>query len=265
MDKQKTIAYLSETEEDQILLARTLDRISSGERRNIVSWTNFLSDREQDLVKKLLEMAGIQNVYFFGGAVQAERCIACYIPEYLEPEQFWLSDDAPVCVLRAMISSYDTPNHRDFMGSILGLGIKREMIGDIYVSESHCDIICMREMAQFLMDHLVAVGRARVRTQTVTLAELVVPEKKVKMIRDTVASLRLDSVISSGFQIGRGKAQDYISAGRVSLNHMVTTKSDSVVEIGNKISIRGLGKMELAEIGGVTKKGRISVVLHRFL
>lgn len=265
MDKQKLILSLAQNQEDQILLARVWDRISAGERKNIPSSTCFLSGREQILARQLLLRGGMGEPAFFGGVPNAERKVCVFVPDYYEAEEFLQSDDSPVAALRVSYSDYDTLNHRDFLGSLMGQGIKREILGDLLPGEQSCDILVLREMAEYLQRNLVQVGRARVSVEQIALSQLEVPQQKVKVINDTVASLRLDSVLASGFQMGRSKAVSVITAGRVEVNHMPTVKADAPVAEGDVISARGLGKMRLAKVRGETKKGRLGVVLEKYL
>lgn len=265
MDKQSLIAAIAETPEDRLLLAKIYDKISGGDRKNIPAVTCFLSGREQLLVQNMVHKMGIPNTHFFGGTEAAERRVLCYIPDYYEPEQYLYEEDGPVAALRAEISDYDTLTHRDFLGGILAQGIRRDVLGDIFVSKEHCDFIVLREMAPYLLEHLGSIGRAKVRLSQLPLRDLEVPEQKMKVIRDTVSSLRLDSVMASGFQIGRSKAQGFISTGKVEVNHAPVTKSDRVMAEGDVVSCRGLGKMILSEVKGQTKKGRTAVVLQKYL
>ena len=101
--------------------------------------------------------------------------------------------------------------------------------------------------------------------EEIPLSEIQVPQLKVKVIRDTVASLRLDSILASGFSMGRSKAQSYISAGKVQVDHLPVTKADFEVKEGSVISARGLGKMKVQSVGGLTKKGRQGITLERYL
>ena len=97
------------------------------------------------------------------------------------------------------------------------------------------------------------------------LSDLELPQIQVKTVRDTVAALRLDAVMASGFSLSRGKAADLISAGRVQLNHRECGKCDRTVAQGDVISCRGLGKCSVKEIGGLSKKGRTMIVLERYI
>ena len=99
----------------------------------------------------------------------------------------------------------------------------------------------------------------------IPLTEANIPEPEVKEIKDTLASLRLDSVISSGFRIGRSLAAQYVSAGKAAIDGLPCEKPDKAGAEGVNISVRGLGKIKLASIGNRTKKDRISVVIHRYV
>ena len=265
MDKQKLIASLAETQEDAILLAKVYDRMTAGERRNIPSYTSFLTGREQILAQRLMEQTGVSDICLFGGVPGAERQVMCYVPDYYDSEELLLGEDGPIAALRAKISSYDHLEHRDFLGGILAQGIRREVLGDIFVGDDSCDFLVLREMAKYLQNQITSIGRAKVSVTEIPLSEVIVPQQKTKVIRDTVASLRLDSVMASGFSMGRSKAQSYISAGKVQLDHLPVTKADREIAQGAVISARGLGKLKVTSVGGTTKKGRISVTLERFL
>lgn len=265
MDKQKLILTLAETQEDQMLLARVWDRFSAGTRKNIPAATCFLSGREQLLVRQLLLQGGWEDPVFFGGVSGAERQICVYVPDYYEPEEYLTGDDGPVKALRVHYSAYDTLNHRDFLGSLMGQGIKREVLGDIFPGEDFCDVLVLRDMVDYLSQNLTHVGRAKVDTREIPLTQVQTPEQKIKIVKDTVASLRLDSVMASGFQLGRSKASGYITAGKTEVNHMTVLKPDAPVAQGDVISVRGLGKVRLAQVGGRTKKGRTALVLEKFI
>ena len=105
----------------------------------------------------------------------------------------------------------------------------------------------------------------KLHVEQLPIDQIRVPEQKVKAVRDTVSSLRLDGVVSSGFSISRGKAADYIAAGKCELNYAPCMKGDKQAAEGDVITIRGLGKIRLETIGGSTKKGRIAIEITRFL
>ena len=167
--------------------------------------------------------------------------------------------------MRASFFAEDTLTHRDFLGSLMGSGIKRETVGDIFVSTGSCDFLVLREILPYVLQNLTQAGRTKLHAEEIELSDLHVPQQAVKTVRDTVSSLRLDGIVSSGFSISRGKAADYIAAGKCEHNYLPCQKGDKQVSEGDIISVRGLGKIRLAQIGGNTKKGRISIEITRFL
>ena len=245
-----------------MLLAKIWDKINSGLRRNIPANTAFLSPRELEMARLLLgEPEGLHR---FGGYADAERKMLCYLPDYLE-EGSLMEEDSPVACLRATYFEGDSLSHRDFLGALMGAGVARETVGDICVDKGSCDFFVTREIAPYLLQSFDSAGRTKFRLQEIPLHEAKIPEPEVKIIKDTLASIRLDAVISSGFRIGRGPASDAVNAGRASINGLPFTKSDKAVEEGDTVSVRGMGKIRLAQVNGQTKKGRISVIIERYV
>ena len=245
-----------------MLLAKLWDKIHAGMRRNIPAHTCFLTPREQEMARYLFGSA--EGLHFFGGYPEAERKMLIFLPDYLE-ENALLDADSPTVCLRAQFYEGDNPNHRDFLGALMGIGIGRETVGDICVGADFCDFFVTEEIAPFLMQNFLSAGRAKLRLSIVPLPQVSVPEPEVKEIRDTLASLRLDSVISSGFRIGRNLATQYVNAGKAAIDGLPCEKPDKAVSEGMKISVRGLGKIKIKSVNGQTKKGRISVVIDRYV
>ena len=245
-----------------MLLAKIWDKINAGLRRNIPASTAFLSPRELEMARLLLgEPEGLHR---FGGYADAERKMLCYLPDYLE-ESSLMEEDSPVACLRATYFEGDSLSHRDFLGALMGAGVARETVGDICVDKGSCDFFVTREIVPYLLQSFDSAGRTKFRLQEIPLTEAKIPEPEVKIIKDTLASIRLDAVISSGFRIGRGPASDAVNASRASINGLPCTKSDKAVAEGDTVSVRGMGKIRLAQVNGQTKKGRISVIIERYV
>ena len=261
MDRQN-IEKIARTPEDKLLLSKLWDKIDAGIRREIPTNTCFLSPRELDLSRYLF--GDYPGLVSFGGYPDAERKMLCYLPEYLE-ESYLEEDGSPIVCLRATFYEADTPSHRDFLGALMGAGISRESVGDICVGKGSCDFFVTAEIAPYLLQSFTSAGRTRLHLEAIPLNEAQIPEPEVKEIRDTLASLRLDSVISSGFRIGRSLAAQHVSAGKAAINGLPCEKPDKAVMEGDKISVRGMGKIKLRTVGGQTKKGRISVVIDRYV
>jgi len=256
------IEKIAHTPEDRLLLAKLWDKITAGMRKNIPANTCFLSPRELEMTRYLF--GDVPGLYAFGGYADAERKMLIYLPEYLEADALYDSDSPCVC-LRAGFYQADSPSHRDFLGALMGAGIGRETVGDICVGKSQCDFFVTAEMAPHLLQSFTSAGRAKLHLSQIPLTQAQIPEPEVREIKDTLASLRLDSVISSGFRIGRSLASQYISAGKASIDGLPCEKPDKPVAEGSRVSVRGLGKIRLVQINGKTKKDRISVVIHRYV
>ena len=260
--QRDSIDKIAKTPEDRMLLAKLWDKINGGIRKNIVGQTGFLSPRELEMAEFLFGDA--PGLYAFGGYEDAERKILVYLPDYLEKDCL-LSEDSPVVCLEGRFFQGDSLSHRDILGALMGAGITRETVGDICVEPGRCVFFVTQEMAPYILDNLSSAGRTALRLSRQDLNQVRLPQPVFEIIKDTLASLRLDSVVSSGFRIGRALAADYIRSGKTSLDGIPCEKPDKEVAEGAKISVRGLGKVRLAQIGGRTKKDRISVTIQKYV
>ena len=261
MDRSN-IEKIAQNAEDRLLLAKVWDKINAGIRRNIPSSTYFLSPRELEMTRYLF--GDVPGLYSFGGYEDAERKMLIYLPDYLE-ESSLMDKNSPVICLHAQFYEGDSPSHRDFLGALMGAGIARETLGDICVGPGFCDFFVTAEIAPYLLQNFTSAGRTKLRLAQIPLQDASIPQPETKQIRDTLASLRLDSVISSGFRVGRSLAAQYVTQGKAAIDGLPCEKPDKAVAEGAKISVRGLGKIRLTQVGNRTKKDRISVIIDRYV
>ena len=259
---RNNIDKIAQTPEDRFLLARLWDKIYGSMHKNIPANTAFLSPRELTMAKYLF--GETEGLFSFGGFTDAERKMLVYLPDYLD-ESYFMQEDAPLVCLRATFYENDALSHRDFLGALMGVGIARETIGDICVSQGSCDFFVTAEIAPYIQQNLTEAGRTKLQIQRISLDQMHAPQPETKQIRDTVASVRLDSIIATGFRISRSQASQFIVGGKVAIDGLPCEKPDRSVAEGAKISVRGHGKILLISIGGQTKKGRISVVIDRYM
>ena len=259
---RNNIEKIALSSEDRLLLAKLWDKVTAGLRKNIPSNTCFLSPRELEMARYLF--GDLEGLHYFGGYTSAERKMLVFLPEYLE-ESTLFEEDSPIVCLRAAFYQGDSLSHRDFLGALMGAGIGRETVGDICVGKEHCDFFVTQEIAPYILQNFLSAGRAKLSLRKIHLCDAEIPQPEVKEIKDTMASLRLDSVISSGFRIGRSLAAQYVTAGKAAIDGLPCEKPDKTVSEGMKISVRGLGKIKLHAVNGKTKKDRISVVIHRYI
>lgn len=261
MDRSN-IDKIAKTPEDRVLLAKVWDKINAGIRKNIPASTCFLSLRELEMTRFLFGQ--LEGLSAFGGYPDAERKMLVYLPDYLD-ESVLQEEDSPIVCLRASFYQGDTPTHRDFLGALMGSGIARETVGDICVGKGYCDFFVTGEIAPYVLQNFISAGRTKLHLDRIPLSEVLISEPETKEIRDTVSSLRLDSIISSGFRIGRSAAAAYIAAGKVTIDGLPCEKPDKTVAEGAKIALRGSGKIQLTNVGGQTKKGRIAITINRYI
>lgn len=263
MNKTELISRLSATPEERHLLSHTLDQIDAAQRRGTPTHTMFLTPAESLSVEALIAAVGHPRHVFTGGYEDAERRLCVFLPDWMEEEMLEPSDY--ITALRATWYAEETLTHRDFLGSLMGMGVRRETVGDILVTQGSCDLLLLPEVEPFLSASLEHAGRSKLHLSSVALSELHFPEKQVKVVHGTVSTMRLDAVASTGFSISRSKMAEAISSGRVTLNWRVVTKTDAAVNPGDVIACRGLGKCKVLETGGLSRKGRISLTIERYL
>lgn len=262
MNKTELLNKYAFDPEERVALARILDRMRRAENRSIPCASQFLSPALRAAAEPLLAACGHPKHLFHGGYMGAERTICVFLPDWLEEED-WIASDELGAVEAAFPPDADL-SHRDILGGLMGIGLTREKAGDILMGEGRAQIVCLREAVPILLSQFSMAGRYRLKLQEVSLTELAPAPAEVKLVRDTVATLRLDAVLAAGFSMARGKASTLISSGRVSLNHRECLKGDREVKEGDVLTCKGFGKCVLKSVGGQSRKGRTVIEIERY-
>lgn len=248
--------------ENRRSVARVIDKATQALKTWEVILTDFLSPPElADALKSVARLTEVQQVAW-GGYPQAERQRLAIAREEipLEPSQVEI-----VALEIAGNFLFDTANHRDFLGAILGAGIEREKTGDIIVlGERGAQALVVPEMVEFLEMELKQVRSVPVKVRRIELSELKARQPKKKQLATVEASTRLDAIASAGFGMSRSKMVDRVGAGDVRVNWKEVSAASYQVKPGDLIAIRGKGRLEVGEIT-ITKKGRYRVQLTRYL
>lgn len=244
-----------DTERDE-LLKRASELYARCAETNTVTATPFLTPAEQYDLARAAEHFGWTNLRFYGGGPDCERKVAFFLPDYAAEGGFDLSDY--LCAVRAT-TRFASPGHRDYLGSLMGLGIRREFLGDIYVSGETACFFCLPSVLRHILMNLDRIGKSGVKTEQIDLADVPVPVKTGKEIRFSLQSLRLDAAAAGLFSTSRSAMARLIEAGQVTLNYAVCLKTDAPVAEGDVISVRGRGKGSIVSCGGTTRKGRIFI------
>ena len=249
--------YLARNDDEYIFLSGVCDRMTACREKNIITATKFLDAHLIALTKHLLTDTGYKNHVFDGGIPDAERMICLFLPDYpVIHESFKF--------IRAEKSERDILTHRDYLGSLMGLGIKRDCIGDIFVHEGGADIVVLNEIADFLMLEYKKAGKKQLSLSYISSDEINTGMNDFKIIKVTVPSMRLDVIVGTVFKMSRSNGTELIKKGRIFLNSAECMKPDKVVNEGDKITVRGKGKAEIILIMGKTKKDRFKVEIKAF-
>ena len=267
MTKRELLDRCAKDSDERILLSRVLDKVEQAANRGVPASTQFLSPGEQAAVTDLLNAWGHPRHLFFGGYEDAERRLCAFLPDWLEEDDFLAGEELPLSAVEARFPGGNSLSHRDILGSLMGLGITREKLGDILLPEpGYCQAVVMADALPILTSQWESAGRYNCReVREIPLSALAPKPPQIKTIRDTVASPRLDAVLASAFSLSRSKAAAHIAAGKVAVNHRECLKSDKQVAEGDVLTCRGLGKCVVKEVPGQSRKGRTMLVLERYI
>ncbi|WP_312642441.1 YlmH/Sll1252 family protein [Hydrogenoanaerobacterium sp.] len=252
------------SEDEKYFLAKVSDAFQAADAKSCVKMIGFLDERQQEIAKSFAQQHHKHNYYLFGGYASASRKVLGVFPDYIDIEQepTALFDNIDPVTLR--YRTEDSLSHRDFLGALMNLNISRESIGDILVGQGIAVLFVMHPVTQIILDELSKVGRVGIRCEA-ALPEVLPLEERFLEIKDTVSSLRLDCIVSTLTRLSREKASALIGQGLVNQNYECIQNNSHPVCEGDKISIRGYGKFIVAQVGGITKKGRIQVLCKKYL
>ena len=248
--------------EDKLLEAKLGDMADRCERYGCPVYSSFLDEHECVVAEKWC--GGLSSDFGWilnGGFADARRKMLAVYPIYCSlPDE----DDFPMKCLTFTYRKEDKLTHRDFLGSFMGQRLKREVIGDIIVSEGETQTFVTEVAAKAILDSVTKIGRVGVKI-TDDVDFRLDAEQKYKEISGTVASLRLDCIVSLAANLSREKAAALIRSDKVEINHFPAASVSQELNEGDVLSIRGSGRYILSGIDGLTKKGRIHINLRKYI
>jgi RNA-binding protein YlmH len=256
---------------DARLVARAeelLARARSGE----ITYTAFLTPAEQHALFRAMPWAK-GEMHTDGGYAAAERARIFFLPPYLldldeETRADCLADTRAECLIALEIkgSGFRELHHKDYLGAVLNLGIERDAIGDLCVTDTHTAVLfCDRVMEKFLAESLTRVANDAVKLTRITLPHGFDGGRKFQQITDTVASPRADSVGAALANLSRERAQALFREKLVEIDYEIAEKTDQQLEAPCVIVIRGKGKFIIRSLCEQTKKGRIRLLADKYL
>jgi len=249
------------TKEELQLEKRLMDLANAAYEKGIPLFSDFLNLNERSIFESIRPKLSFIQTESFGGYKQAERQMVAFLP------------DAPVflkfpfvCLeIRPLQAKFSEKlSHRDYLGAILGTGIERCKLGDILVDEDAAYVFVQEKLAEYLCQELTGVGRTSVSLR-VSREFPDDYEPKSQEITGTVASVRLDSLLSLAFNSSRSSLTGLIEGGKVFVNGKLITSNGYSPREGDMISVRGMGRFTYVSAGGQSKKGRSYVTVKRYI
>jgi len=250
---------LAANTEERLLTAR-MDELAQKALQGISGRTDFLDLRQQLLGEAVAAQYAEILWRLDGGFEAAERKRLLLAPGW--------EDDMDNHIQYIRIMSTDkkgiSPGHRDYLGAIMNLGVKREKIGDILVQEREAFAMVDLSLTDYLCQQLDRVGHNKVIAEQINKEDLRLAESEPQLISCTIPSLRLDAVLATACRISRSEATSLIESGRVRVNHQVIEKNAAAIEAEDILSVRGQGRIHVDAIEGLSKKGRYRVRLSKW-
>ena len=258
MEKQKILNDYKK-QEDKILLAQVLDKIEFSKQREKIEYTDFLDMYQIALVKTFLKKIEFENYVLFGGFENAERNILLIYPEKYNMVMVEKNYSKIIKAIKITLPEEEKGkySHRNYLGGIVKLGMKREKVGDILVKA---------ETAETLKQELGTLTRfENSKIEIIELQDVRKPEIKLEEITIIVPSLRLDNFVSDLARTSRSKAVQIIDSERVFINGQNETKASKQVKLGDVITIRGKGRFVVKEFSGSTRSGRTVIKIEKYI
>jgi RNA-binding protein YlmH len=249
--------------DEHAFVDRAMEWTERARKRHERRLTDFLDPRQRTVLTMIVNREPSVRAVFFGGHAEAERTRAWIAPDYVDLED----DDFEIALLAvasddARIGELD---HGDYLGAILSLGIKREKIGDLHVYEQGCHVLLDARISRYVHLQLQTVHRVRVQTELLPLDRLIAASPKLDETVVSVASLRLDGIVSEAVRMSRAKVLQPIKAGRCRVNWKTVDDPSAVLKEGDVVSMQGYGRFKVLRVEGTTRSGRIRVRIGKYV
>lgn len=249
------------TAEDKLLIAKTEDIIRLCEKYSCARFSNFLDGGEIALLEDEFHFPYGYNFLFFGGSKDCERKILGVFPEWEDAEETAF----PISVLKIEGGFKRQLTHRDYLGTVMSLGIERGKTGDILIDGSCAYVFVYDDVADYIKDNITKIGNQGVKITVTELSDFTAPERKFERIETVCASMRLDAVAAAAAKLSRQESARLIESGKVKLNYREVYEVSKPVKEGDLISVRGSGRYILSETGNETRKGRLHIILNKYI
>ena len=249
------MAFISNND-DKSLISRVENIIELSLTRHKPCFLGFLNERESYIVQNYFSYCS-EYIHFFGGYDNAQRTYLCYSENSVSQEEY------PIKAIYYQFRKVDKLSHRDLLGALIGLGIERSCIGDIIVCDGYAVCYVKEEIYDFVLNQLDKVGRAGVKVVDEKSCKITYMDNKEELFV-TLTSLRLDVIVAALTGLSREKTKDIIMSQKVFTNYVENQNVSYKLNVCDILSTRGKGKYIIKESMGVTKKGRLKILVEHF-
>ncbi|SFJ01392.1 RNA-binding protein YlmH, contains S4-like domain [Terrisporobacter glycolicus] len=255
MDKLKLTAHIKDIDLKNKMF-RIIDKANGSLKNYDVRFSDFLNPFEVESAKAILNANDDLKYTVDGGYDESERKIVFIYPFYMDYED--INETLRFIQIEGNFK-FKSISHKDYLGSLLSLGIKKEKIGDIIIHENFCQVIVTFDICDFILMNLEKVARNNVKLKEISRKEVVYNPPNYKEINFTVSSSRIDCIISGLYNISRQESAKLISNEKVQVNYEKITSCSKEIKSESLISVRGKGRSQINNIGSLTKKGKVKV------
>lgn len=249
-----------ETTEDAVFSAHVADLFEDAGTRNKTRFTNFLDLHQLSLARRVAASFLRGNAMFYGGHGEGERLMLGVFAPWEEPAE----ERFPIAAVTLRFREQDSLTHRDILGSLMGLGLKREAVGDLLLEEGIAVCFLTETAARVVLNELEKVGRYGVRV-TAGAPEKLPPARRYEEINVNISSPRLDCVVAALCRLSREKAAQLIRGQLAQINGAVAAECAANIKEGDILSLRGYGKFLFDRILYTTKKDRLAVLCKKYI
>lgn len=251
-----------EANSEKLLFARTEDLFSLCDKYACARFSPFLDGGEIAAIEDGMRFPFGYNTMYFGGCDGCERMMLGVFPDWEEPGE----SAFPISVIKFTSKhAVKELSHRDYLGSILSLGIDRNKTGDIFVNGDEAYAFITSDIAEYVKSGINKIGRQGVETEIFDIGAVEIPERQYKTIGAVCASMRADAVVAAAANISRQQSARLIENGKVKINHREILQPSRAVKVNDMLSVRGAGRFIIAELSGETRSGRLHIVLKKFI
>lgn len=251
-------------DENDLLIAKVLDKKKICNSKNKITYTDFLNEKEQRVIEKNVKL---ENAFFYGVNENADRKILVFYPEKLTEELVRKSLKSVLSGIRIILKNDQIGNyeHKNYLSALIKIGIDRGKIGDILVDDYGADIIAFDMNKEFIIQSLSEL--TRFRKANIDIIPIDDIKQKIDRFEEStiiVSSMRIDNIVAELAGCSRTNADEYINSEKVFVNYETALKVSKTIFEGDIVTIRGKGKFRIDGLVRNTRNNRFVIKVNKY-